>query len=817
MNPFLTDSIHGLRRLVRSPGFALVTVLSLALGIGSTTAIFSAINALLLRPSVAVDDPDELAAIYVSDDNGGPYGPASFPDYLDIRDHVDALDGVAAFKTGAFNLRTESGQRTIFAEIVTGNYFDVLGVEPVLGRTFTPEETEVGASERVAVISHRLWTEEFARDPGALSRSVRLDGDSYQVIGVAPEGFTARLFALRADVWVPLGSPGGVSDVSPTRLADRDDRAFLLLARRRAGVSLEEARAQLEVETRRLLADHREPWTLADGRPRAATMIDERESRLAPALRNAATLLLNLLLAAMGGVLLLAASNIANLVLAKTAGRRREIALRRALGAGRRRLVAQLLTEILPLALLGGLGGVLLARFALDALGQLPLPFAVPIQFDFSLDLRVLLFALILTLASLALVGWVPAWQASRLDLVPALKDDERAGRLSRSRLRDVLVVVQVAGSLALLSAALLFLRSLHNAGRVEIGFDPRQVAVMSVVLPSELEVPEGLEKCREIMDRLARQPDVEAVAMAAAAPLSLISLSAEARVEGNPQHGMELLYNAVTPGYFEALEVPLVRGRAFTAQDRSDSAPVAVVNETLARRLAQGGPALGRRIAIDDGEMAEVVGVARDGKYRSLGEEPQPFLWVPLSQSYQRRLLLHVRSRTDGRPLLAKLEQENRSDEGEIAIVPPTAMSDLIAFNVFPQRVGSMLLSAASVLALLLAMAGIYGIVSVTVALRAREVGIRIAVGAGTGDVVRLLIRGGLSKVAVGMLAGLALSVLGSRVLGAFLFGVGPLDPAALGGGVALLGLVALAACLVPAWRAAARVSIHYQRLRSE
>ncbi|MEE8148210.1 MAG: ABC transporter permease [Longimicrobiales bacterium] len=804
------DARYGARMLRKHPGFTSIAVLSLAIGIGANTAIFSVVNAVLLRPPVGVDAPDELVSIYTSDFSGPRFGASSYPDIVEFRDQTDAFQDVMAFTMAPLGLTTEAGSRPLLAELVTGNYFDVLGMTAALGRTFVPEETRLGQAARVVVLSHGLWTGQFGADPTIVDRTLRLDGQSFTVVGVAPQGVGSRLISgVQVDVWVPLGIPGEVAGDTPEDLDRRGNRGLFVMARLRDGVTVEQTQAQLNVLASRLLAEYPQAWTDVRNEGRVVTVVPERGSRVLPQVRGAVVGFMTLLMVVVGLVLLVACSNIANLLLAKASKRRRDVAVRLALGCSRGRLVRQLLTESVLLAGLGGVGGVVLAYCVTNALSAFQPPLPISVTLDLGLDGRVLAFAAALSLASGVAFGLLPALQASRSGLIPALKDEGASNEAGRRWLsfRNLLVVGQVAVSLVLVVGAGLFLRSLQGASEIDIGFDPGNVAVMTVNLsPLGLSPEAGLAFYRDLSERLSAVGGVEAVSLARGVPLGLSSSRRGVTVEGyepRPGEDMEFNFNVVSPGYFEMLRMPLVRGRTFSEIDREGAAPVVMVNEAFARRFWPAEDAIGKRVGVRGG-MAQVIGVVRDGKYVTLGEEARLHYWQPFPQAYGPRTVIHVRASRDVRVLLPVLLSEVTNFDDRVLILNLALMEEVTSVSLLPQRAASALLGFAGGLSLFLAVIGVYGVMAYVVSQRTRELAIRIALGAEPGEVIWMTVRQGLVLAGVGLAAGLVVVFVVTRLIATLLYGISPVDPLAIGGGAALLGLAVLGASVLPAWRAA-------------
>ncbi|HYY97780.1 MAG TPA: ABC transporter permease [Pyrinomonadaceae bacterium] len=826
----LQDVKFGARTLGKNPGFALIVTLTLALGIGANTAIFSFVNAVLLRP-LPVAEPERLVYVF-GGTRATPYNVSSYPDYVDYRDRNNVFSDLIAYSPITLSLNDNGQAEMISGLIVTGNYFDALGVSARVGRTFLPEEDTTPGGHPVAVISHGLWQGRFGADPGIAGRKLLLNGQPFTIVGVSPSGFNGAALGETYDIYVPMAMQalvrpprGGYSgEMNPDLLSKRGPRWLDLVGRLKPGVSAEEAQAALGTLAAQLAQAY--PDT---NRDQTATVspVSGGDPTQRGTLRSVACLLL----AVVGLVLLIACANVANLLLARAAGRRKEISLRLALGASRGRLVRQLLTESLLLALLGGASGLLLAVWLVNTLRTYSPPANFfPVAFDFSLDGNVLGFTLLLSIVTGLVFGIAPALQASNPDLIAALKDEAAlvpgaGGRTARRfSLRNLLVVAQVALSLVLLISAGLFLRSLQQAQRIDPGFDPERVLTMPLNINLlRYTKTQGQEFYRQVLERVGALPGVQSATLTRTPPLSGASRQSTVTISGaeSPDRagqsessgggGGEVANNLtltspVGPDYFRTLNIPLMRGRDFTAQDREGAPGVAIVNETFARRYFPGEDPIGQRVSLGGarGPWLEVVGLARDGKYITLGEAPAPFLYQPLAQRHETGMVLLVRAGGDPAQLVAAVRGEVRAIEPNVPLTNSRTMEDLLSTSLYPARMGATLLGAFGLLALLLASVGLYGVVSYSVSRRTREIGIRMALGARGGDVLRLVLRQSMTLVAFGVLLGLAAAFAATRMLVGFLYGVSPTDPSAFVGIAVLLTLVSLAASLVPARRAA-------------
>ena len=808
MDTLRQDVRQAARLLVKHPGFTAVAVLSLALGIGANTAIFSLVNALLLRP-MAVARPSEIVSVFTSDFSGPRYGASSYPDYLDFR-RVDALSGLAAWAPTPVALAAGSESQRMFAEAVSANYFDVLGVRPVLGRGFVPEED--AGPHAVVVLAHGVWQRVFAGDAGIIGRSVTLNGTPFQVIGVAPPEYVGALRGLAMDLWLPLAMQD-VARTGRTGLTNRGNRGLFLTGRLEPQVDLAGAQARFDALALELHRAHPQNWTDVQQRGRRITLVSEASGRVFPEVRGPVLGFMALLMTVVGLVLLIACANLANLLLARASARRREIGIRMAVGAGRWALIRQLLTESVLLSLLGGAAGALGAKWMADVLSTFRPPLPVPVVLDLALDLRVLSFALLVSIATGVLFGLAPALTATRTDVVSALKDDGAGTGAGpqRSRLRSALVVGQVSVALLLLVGSGLFVRSLRNAHTIDPGFEPGGLAMASVDLVlGGYKEDAGRAFYVRALEEARALPGVVAATFVKDAPLGLGGGRRRVWIEGytsRPHEDMEVALTSVGPGYFETMHIPLRRGRTFTAGDGPGLPLAAIVNEAFVRQYWNGQEAMGRRIRMRGAEAPpiEIVGVVRDGKYRTLGEEARPFVYLPLLQDYDGEATLIARTHGSPATVAALLQRRLAEVDPRVPVFDVKTMDEHLRFTLLPARLAAAVLGLFGTVALLLAGLGLYGVMSYVVSQRRREVGIRMALGARPTDVVRLVVAQGMRLTICGVVGGLVAALVLTRLVAGFLYGIRPTDPWTFAAVTAVLAAVALLACLLPARRAAA------------
>jgi macrolide transport system ATP-binding/permease protein len=801
------DLRYGLRMLAKSPAFTIVATLSLALGIGANTAIFSMVNVILLKP-VPVEQPSRLAAVFMLDQRNPGNLPLSHLNYKDLRDQNKAFSGMAAFTFTQLNWSSGRESEQVPAQVVSGNYFSLLGAAPALGRGFLPDEDE--RPTPVVVVSHGFWERSLGSDPAIVGKTLTLNRTPFTVVGVAPRGFSGTLLGGGPSLWVPM-SMHAVAQPNFTWYEQRRGLFLFAVGRLLPGVSNEQASANLKT----LFAQLEQAYP-NDNKGRSAAAVPMLQARLNPqgAAGGGIVQLSVILMTVVGIVLLIACANIANLLLARASKRRREIAVRLALGANRARLVRQLLTESTLLSLLGAGLGLVLANGLLGILVGADLELPLPVGNEVALDGRVLAFTALLAVATGLLFGLAPAVQASRSDVVPVLKNElVPAGSSGRGigkllHLRQALVILQVALSLISLVAAGLFLRSLQESQAIDTGFETRGVLVMNFNLGREGYTPErGQVFYQQVAERASALPGVRRSAVAQNAPLGgglLRSVMPEG-ADTTTRDRILVQVNSVSPGYLDTLAVPLLRGRDFAETDTAGAPKVVIVNETMAARFWPGQDALGRRFRFfGDDDFTTVVGIARNAKYNAVAEDPTPFIYQPLRQNYSPAAVLHLRASTDAASLAAAVRREVQQMDPTLSVFNIRTLEEQVSNSLAPVRTGVIMLSAFGVLALLLACIGLYGVANYSVAQRTREIGVRMALGAGSGSVLRLVLGHGLVVVAVGLVLGLAAALaLSAAIPSDLLTNVSARDPLTFAATSALLGGVALLASYVPAWRA--------------
>jgi predicted permease len=800
MEQLLKDIRYGFRNLVKRPGFTAVAVITLALGIGANTAIFSLISTVLLRP-LPVAQPEKLVEVYGTTHRGADYTLQSYLNYKDYRDRNNVFSGLMTYRFAPMSISHDGRNERVWGFLVSGNYFDTLGIHPFLGRYFAPEEDQTPGSHPVAVITYACWQKRFASAQNVMGQTLRINGVSFTIVGVAPEGFHGTEVAYMPEIFVPTMMAQQIEPGS-TWLDGRDDDNLFALGRLKDGVTIAQAESALTTITQDLAKEYP-----SENEGRGVRLLPP--GLFLPDIRNSVISFSGVLMGVVGMVLLLACVNLANLLLARATERRKELAVMLAIGASRIRIVRQLITEAVMLSLAGGVAGLLLATWIDALVSSMKFPSDLPLVIDLRVDWRVLAFAFGASLATGIAFGLLPALHASRPDLVRALKDEKSMGGFRRSRLRNALVIVQVAISLMLLVCAGLVLRSLLVAQTTRPGFSPENAVTLSFDLglqgyPEE----KGRAFHKDLLRRAEALPGVRLVALVSTLPLSLDYSYNSIYVEGQPATGASNLPvavpNQISPNYFRTMDIAL-RGRDFTDRDNKDESRVAIVNETFARRFFHGRDAIGGRFNFTgpDKPFWEIVGVAADGKYNTLGETQQPAFYRPLLRDYNPSAALVARTTGDPRAAIAALRGELLALDPSLPTYDVRTLSEHLDVPLFPYRMAAVVLGTFGVLAMVLAAIGIYGVMSYVVAGRTREVGVRVALGAARSDVLLLIMKQGMSLALIGLLAGLLVGFGVAQLMVKLLFGVNPTDPLTFAGVSILLAVVAALACYIPARRA--------------
>jgi predicted permease len=809
------DFRYALRWLRRTPGFTLAAVASFAIGIGFNTALFSVVDAVLFRP-LPVRAPDELVNVYTSGSGGEPWATTSIPDLQDLQRQNEVFSDLVGYSPMFGAVTRADRTRLTIGEIVTGNYFQALGVGAVRGRTLMPTDDRVDA-ERVVMVSHRYWTRELGSDPNVIGSSLRLRGRHYTVVGVTDPSFTGMTPMLSPDLWVVTREadevePAGIQDAVPSptgtsRLDRRGQRWLFLKGRLKPGVTVAQAGANLDVLMGQLASVH--PQTNKD---RRTSVKASSEVRLHPD-GDGLILFIGLgLMVAVGLVLLIACANVASMLLARASARQREIAIRLAIGAGRARLMRQLVTESLVLAGAGAAAGILVAAWLTRLIATPTLPVPIPVILDLRMDVRVLGFTLLLTTIAGLVAGLAPAFRASRPNLVDALRGIASGASAGGRRwtLRDALVAGQMAATAVLLVTAGLLARSVLEARSANVGFRTEGLAVVSADLGlARYDDARAEQFWKRALERISALPGVESAALAARLPFSINFNTAQFHIPGHTSPndlGFTLQNTRVSADYFRTLGVPILQGRGFTTADTPDSLKVIVINETMARRFWKDRSPIGERIHLRaaDGPVFEVIGVAADHRIQTVGEQPQPYVHFATGQQSNSYQVVVARTTGDARPLVEEIRRALTSLEPNIPILDSQTMDAQVAATLLPVRVGMWVVSAVGVVALLLAGVGLYGVIAYSVSRRTREIGIRVALGARPATVVSLVMRQGLTVAAAGLALGGLLAIAATRALAGMLYGVSLADPIAWLTALAALLAAAILANLLPARRAA-------------
>ena len=797
-----SDLRLGARMLRRSPGFTLVAALSLALAIGANTTIFSIVNATLLRPLPAVSKADELVLIGRTQDGSG-FDTFSYPDYVDYRDRSRTLSGVAATFSAPVHLSTGGESERLRAGVVSGNYFRVLGVNARVGRTFLLEEDGAPNAHPVVVLTHRLWERRFASDPNVVGRTVAINAHLFTVVGVAEKDFNGIEKGTNLDLFVPIAVIGQLRDGFERALGARDAVWLSLFGRLAPGAAVDAAQTELVGIARQL-----EQSFPASNAMRSATVVPGLGYD--PDARNRVRRFSGVLSAVVALVLIIACANVANLLLARGSARQRELAIRASLGASRWRLVRQLVAEGLLLALVGGAVGFAIAREALPLVLKLPL-FANQIAaFTVTADARVLAFTLLVSMASAMLFGIPSALRASRVDLASSMKTGAPGSAGSGKNLRNTLLVAQLAISVVLLVATGLFVRTLYTLYSMPTGFETKQVLIATAdVALQGYDEERGRRFYADLERNASSLPGVRDAALAYMLPLGgggwdTRLFTPETAADVNDA-GLKTDVNVVTANYFRTIEMPVLRGRTFTDADRTGAPAVAVINEAVAEQLWPGADPIGKRFSMGrTPESVEIVGVLRTAKYRSLIEPDRPFIYLPFTQVYQSPMTIHLNATGDPRALVGSVRQLVKSLDPTLPVYRVETLHDRLARSVGEPRTAAMLVGVYGALALVLAAIGLYGSMAYVVSRRTREIGIRMALGAGAAKVLGAVLREALQLAAIGAGIGLLLAIPAGRVLRSQLFGVAPGDPITFIIVPLVLVVVTIAAALLPARRAA-------------
>jgi len=814
MQALLQDIRYGWRMLSKTPALTIVVAITLSLGIAANALIFSIVNGYLLRP-LPVPHPEQIAVV-ATQQKGSPayFYTFSYPDFVDFRAQAASIANLFAYVPTLPGLSADGKADQMLASYVSGNYFSALGVQPALGRLIRPSEENQPGEQAVLVLGYSYWQRRFGGNPSVIGKQVRLNGKAATIIGVVPKQFLGTLSITEMDGYLPLSSGAfleGAAGADP--MHDRASRVMRVMGRLKPGVSFTQAQSFIDVITDRLAKQYP-----ATDKNVTVRVYREQLARPQPLGNNVVASIAGFFLVLAALVLMLACMNVANVLLARATVRQREIGLRAALGAGRARLIRQMLTETILLGLLGGVGGMLVGNWFNPGDVSRFVSTSLPVRIDFSFDWHVFAYAFGAAMCTGIFIGLWPAWRASHADVNSLLQEGGRSDTagVGRHRFRNLLVIAQVAGSLILLVIAGLLVRSLQHAGSIHLGFDPDHVLNVTVD-PHQIgyDEPRQKEFYRRLEARVRALPGVQSVTLAFGVPMGNINIvnAGALSTEGHPlppgQQAPTIFFNNVDPSYLETMRIPLLRGRSFSDLDNENAPPVAIVNQTLADKFWPNEDPIGKRFTLKPlaapAQTMQIVGVAGNGKYATIFEDPTPFFYVPLAQDFAPMPTLQIRTSVAPERLIGPVRDEIRKLAPDLPIVGTSTMQQMVegtnGMQIF--RIAAYFAAAVGGLGLLLAVLGVYGVVSFAVAQRTREIGIRMALGGNERDVLRLVLRQGVGMVMMGLLVGLFAALALTQVMSRFLLDVSPSDPLTYITVALLLAAIALAACWIPARRA--------------
>lgn len=807
MHTLFQDIRYGLRMLLKSRVVSVIAVLTLALGIGVNTAIFSTMNALFLRP-LPVQNADHLIYLAAQQQNASFYSPFSYLDLQDVRGQASVFSSVLAYNIDVVGLNADGKANPLFISFVTGNYFQALGLKPALGRLIYGEDAEKPTANPGIVLGYSYWKTRFNGDPGIAGKQVKVNGHAATIVGVAPEGFHGLYSLGEMQAYLPFGMEA-IGQDSTELWTRRDNRSLLVLGILKPGFSIQQAQSAVD-----LIAHH-----LAQQSPEAdngltVRLYPEKMARPQPIPGNG-LLIVGFLFSALAGlVLLLACTNVANILLVRSTSRENEMAIRAALGGSRTRLIRQLMTESLVLALLGGAAGLMLGIGASKYLSSIPIASPVPVRFDFSFDWRVFSYGLIAALVTGIVMGFAPAWRVSRANLNSVLHQGSRGIVASggSSRMRSALVIIQITGSLTLLVAAGLFVRSSQNAQHLYLGLDPNHILNLSMDTKSVgFDKPQTEHFYRELEDHVRALPGVQSVSLAYSVPMGYYGNSSPVYPEGqfiaSKQAAPDIMFNNVDAAYFSTLRIPMVKGRMFTDQDNDKSPLVAIVNETMAAHFWPNQEPVGKRFSVQgpSGPFIQVIGVSKAGKYLVLFEDPTPYYYVPQAQNSTTLRMLQIRTAVAPESLIPEVKQQIFVLAPDLPVMSAQTMDQALdgGNGLFLFRLGARFTGALGLLGLVLAVVGVYGVISYIASQRTHEIGIRMALGANRRDVLKLMLKQGLYMVGAGIAVGVLFIIVAAHTISSLPLGVSAADPVTLVLVCCLLAFVGLVASMVPARRA--------------
>jgi putative ABC transport system permease protein len=814
MQTLLQDIRYSLRMLVKNPGFSAIAILSLALGIGANTTIFTVVNAILLHP-LPVKDISRLVQLdtvdtktRVTNANVTKLG-MSYPNFQDYTRENQVFSGISCI-VGPLPLTWSGGTepKQVQGQMVSASYFDVLGLTPVIGRFFLPEEDSKLSGNSVAVLSNSLWVNKFGSDPNIVGKVITLNATSYTIIGVGPRGFKGTfIFGNAEEVFLPVSMyPQLLAGFFKDNFNDRRFLTTAVIGRLKDGVSIGSAEASLKT-----IALQLQKAFPKDNASRSIALTPLADAAVGVNNRGQIALAGGLMMGIVSLVLMIACVNVANLLLAQAARREKEISLRAALGASRRRVTRQLLTETLVLSILAGIVGIVIAYIGRAVLWSFRPPFIENGDVDISFDSHVFLFTMGVSLVTAVLIGLAPAIKVAKPNLIEVLKVGGRGGSVSwtRNRFRSLLVVTEIALALVALIGAGLFVRSMQNAQRVDPGFESRNLFVFAFDLGAlHYDEDRGQQFYRAAIERAQASPGVASATIASNFPLGggfSRTVFPEGQDEASGYRGTLTQLNDVAPNYFKTLRIPLVSGRDFTDSDRKDTTQVAVVTQAMAKQFWPNQDAIGKRFHFfGETQLREIVGVAHDSVINAIGEEPQPLVYLPLTQDYAPAATMQVRTNGKPEPVIAGVRARVQSLDNNLALTNWNTIGELFDQGLWAPRMGAALLTVFGGIALVLAIIGVYGVLSYSVSQQTREIGIRMAMGAQTNSVTKLVVRQGMRLAIVGLVAGLVVAFVAMRLMSTLLYDVSAHDPLVFGGVTFVLAMAAVLACYIPARRAA-------------
>ena len=803
METIWQDLRYSLRVLAKAPGFTAVAILTLAIGMGASVTIFSWVRAVLLNPLPGVAEPDRIVALE-SLTPDADWVPTSYLDFRDLRDNCKLMESMSVAKPVALAVGNEDNIERVWGEVVSGNFFDLLRVKPELGRFFSPAEVDHQQNAHpLAILSHSYWSSHYHADPRVIGAMVRINHFPYTIIGVAPKAFHGSMPGLTFDMWAPATMYGQLASTGDSTLLDRKWRTFRVLVRLAPGVSIEQARAEVQSHAKDMARDNADT-----NQGMSATLLPMwkahygiQDSLLGP---------LSILIAACGVVLLIVCANVANLLLTRASTRQKEFSTRLALGAPRSRLVSQVLTESFLIAAAGSVAGLAVVSWLRDSFGWLLPRSSVPTLARAPIDAGVLLFTLALGFAVALLAGIAPALHAAKGNVHEMLKEGGRTGSSVHSnRLRELLVTSEMALAVVALIGAGLLVKSYRQMSDIRPGFDPEHVAVAQLDLSAaSYDAQQADSFYQRLSEHLERQPGVAAVSYADYVPLSISAGSWEdLQIQGYvplPGDNMKIYRSLVSPGYFGLMKIPILEGRDFNMRDDITAPPVMIVNQEFVRRYIATGIAVGRLVR-GWGKWFRIVGVVQNSKIYRLTEAPQPYFYVPMRQIYRPEmgLVFYVRASSSISSAITALQRQAQAVDPAVPVFDVTSLNDIIAASLFAQRISASLLGVLGNVALLLAAVGLYGVMAYSVAQRTNEIGIRMALGALSRDVLRLVLGQAAKLAMMGVVVGTAVALALTRLMSTLLFGVSATDPTTFAGVALLLAVVALAASYIPVRRA--------------